>query len=137
MPRSDPPDPATDQTGPFPETRATHDRILDDPGDYPPGWVEQARFRERYDLPPFRPPRFSDDVTVADVVASLADELDVSLSLVAYDVRTDGWWIEIDGTRGFRIPRHRDDAANTVIEMTADEFEARVTAVVEGSALED
>lgn len=137
MPRSDPPDPARDQAGPFPEEREIHEEVLSAPEQYPSGWVEQARFRERYNLPPFRPPRFTDGVTVNSVVDSLEAEYGVDISLVAYAVRRDGWWVEIDGTPAFRIRRHRDDAANTVIEMTSDEFESQVEEAIDESGREE
>lgn len=137
MPRSNPPDPADDQTGPFPEERSVHETILSSPDEYPSGWVDQARFRERYDLPPFRPPRFADDVRVASVVESLEEAYSVTISLVAYDVRGEGWWIEIDGEPAFQVQRYRDDAANTVVETTSDEFEERCRDAVGESGVEE
>lgn len=124
MPRDTPPDPASDQAGPFPEARSAHDAISERPGAYPDGWVEQVRFRERYDLPPFRPPRFEDDVDVAATVESIEAERDVDVSFVAY--APGEWVVELDGERAFGLPRHRDDASNVVVETTASAFAERV-----------
>lgn len=124
MPRDAPPDPARDQTSRFPEARAVHEAIRARPERYPAGWVEQVRFRERYDLPPFRPPRFADGARVAMAVAAIKDEHNIDVGFAAY---TPGEWVvELDGERAFRLPRHRDDAANVVVEMTADEFRKRI-----------
>ena len=124
MPRDAPPDPETDQVGPFPEARSIHEAIRADPWAYPPGWVEQVRFRDRYDLPPFRPPRFADGESVASTVADVEDAFGVDLSFVAY--APGEWAVELDGEQAFDLPRHRDDASNVVVETTADAFRQTV-----------
>jgi hypothetical protein len=131
MTRRSPPDPEADQAGSFPEARAVHEDILSAPESYPSGWVEQAQFRDRNDLPPFRPPRFNDGVRVRSTIEDLETDLDVSIDLIAYDVRTDGWWVEIDGDPAFSYDRYRDDGANTVIQMDAATFRERVRTAVD------
>ena len=126
MTRETPPDPDTDQRRPFPEARAVHEAVLSTPGEHPDGWVEQARFRERYDLPPFRPPRFEDGRRVDETVDRIERERGVAISFAAYDVREEGWVAEIDGRRAFPVDRRRSDAANVVFEMTEAAFEERV-----------
>lgn len=125
MPRRTPPDPERDQAKAFPAAAETNERIRSNPGEYPTGWVQQAEFRHRYDLPPFRPPRFADGETVREVVERLEAELGCDVSFVTYDV-AEGWLVEVDGGAAFRVDRHRDDAANTVLELPSDEFESRV-----------
>ncbi len=125
MGRDAPPDPETDQNRTFGTALQVHTRIKSDPSAYPSGWVEQVRFRDRYELPPFRPPRFSDGTRVRETIESLEDELAIEIGFTATDVE-EGWWVEIDRTPAFRIDRYRDDAANTVIEMTADAFVDRI-----------
>lgn len=120
MVRSDPPTPGEQRT--LDVEGAIQDAVLDSPEEYPDGWVEQARFRERYDLPPFRPSRFSDGTPVHGVVSELEDELDAEVTFVARDIEAEGWTVEVDGERACRVDRTRDDAANTVVEMTAEEF---------------
>lgn len=118
--RDAPPDPERDQAdGEFPDARAVHDAIAAAPEEYPDGWVEQVRFRERYDLPPFRPPRFVDDTPIHEVIARLETELDVHITFVRYG---EDWTVEVEGTRAFAVTRHRDDAANTVVEMDSETF---------------
>lgn len=117
-----PPDPKTDQVGSFPDAQAIHDRILDEPTEWPDGWVEQAQFRDRYDLPPFRPPRFSDETTARSVIESIATELDVSIDFV-YD---DGWMVVVDDMAAFPVDRWRDDAANTVIALDSETFDTYI-----------
>lgn len=130
MPRDVPPDPETDQKRPFPEAQSVHDRILSSPDDHPEGWVEQAQFRERYGLPPFRPPRFRDSALLDETIGVLELEVGVDIEIVARDVHREGWAVEVDGRRAFRFEHHRDDAANTVVEMTSTEFEAAIERVV-------
>jgi glycosidase len=125
MGRDAPPDPETDQQRSFEKASRIHARIRKTPSEYPAGWVEQVRFRERYDLPPFRPPRFLDGARVHETVDALEAEFDVDIGFTSTDV-DEGWWVEIDRELAFGIDRYRDDAANTVIEMSADRFERRV-----------
>lgn len=129
--RDVPPDPDSDQNRAFPKAQEFHDRILANPDEQPEGWVEQARFRERYSLPPFRPPRFRDGELLEDKLAALESDLGVDIDLVARDVRREGWVVEIDGHRAFRFDHHRDDAANTIIEMTTDEFASAVRSAID------
>ena len=117
MPREAPPDPEHDQDRSFPEARAIHERILAHPDNHLEGWVEQACFRERYDLPPFRPPRFVDGTSVAETVSALEVQLDISIEFVAYDIDRGGWLVKVDDERVFRFEQYRDDAANSVVDM--------------------
>ena len=125
MARDSPPDPATDQNRTFETAARVHANVKANPSAYPAGWVEQVRFRARYELPPFRPPRFSDGTRVGDAVDAREAEFGVEIGFAATDVE-EGWWVEIDDERAFRIDRYRDDAANTVIETTDGEFARRV-----------
>lgn len=121
----DPPDPEIDQNQSFEDARQIHRRIKANPQEYPEGWVEQVRFRDRCDLPPFHPPRFLDETRVHDTVTTLENELDISINFVS----TGGnrtWNVRIDGTAAFPVKRSRNDAANTIVEMTADEFTRRI-----------
>lgn len=126
MTRDTPPDPETDQRRAFPEAQSVHRAILSSPDEYPDGWVEQARFRERYDLPPFRPPRFEDGGRVRETVDRIERERGVEISFTAYEVHDEGWVTEIDGRRAFSFERRRSDAANVVFELTEAAFVDRV-----------
>lgn len=128
MPRDAPPDPESDQAGPFPEARSIHEAIREEPEAYPPGWVEQVRFRDRYDLPPFRPPRFEDGESVAETVADVENRFGADVSFVAY--APGEWAVELDGEPAFDLQRRRDDASNVVVETTADGFRERVASAL-------
>lgn len=129
MVRDDPPDPDRDQRRPFSAVRAVHDEIRADPEAYPGGWVEQVRFRERYELPPFRPPRFVDGVPVHETVSDVESRHGVDVEFAAY--APGEWLVELGGERAFRVARRRDDAANTVVQCSASEFRDRVERAVE------
>ena len=103
----------------FDTARRRHEAILANPESVPPGWVEQARFRERYDLPPFRPPRFEDGVDVRPVLAALSDRFGTRIEFVR---RASTWAVEVDGERAFPVERWRDGATNVVVGISADEF---------------
>lgn len=92
--------------------------------------MEQARFRERYGLPPFRPLRFRDGALLNETIKALESDVGVDIEIVARDVHREEWAIEVDGRQAFRFEHHRDDAANTVVEMTAAEFEAAIERAV-------
>ena len=131
MGRDAPPDPETDQHRTFERATRIHERIRATPAEYPAGWVEQVRFRERYDLPPFRPPRFADGTRVRKTTEALESEFGVEVGFSSTGV-DEGWRVEIDREPAFAIDRYRDDAANTVIEMTAEAFEDRVAGTLSG-----
>lgn len=109
----------------FEAARRRHEAILIDPESFPPGWVEQARFRDRYDLPPFRPPRFREDTPVLSVVSALESEHGVAVTFVERDVGSE-WSVEVDGRHAFTVERRRDAATNVVVPMSPDAFRAAV-----------
>lgn len=129
MGRDTPPDPETDQQQSFETAARVHERIRADPSAHPAGWVEQVRFRDRYDLPPFRPPRFADGTRIRETIERLEAELGVEIGFSTTGA-AEGWRVEIDREAAFEIDRYRDDAANTVIETTAEAFADRVTEAV-------
>ena len=115
----------------FDVARRTHEAILADPGSVPPGWVEQARFRDRYDLPPFRPPRFEDGIRVRPVVEALEARFDTRIEFVQRDSR---WVVELDGECGFPVERRRDGATNVVVGTSAEAFRSAVDRALSGRA---
>ncbi len=129
MGRDAPPDPATDQQRSFETAARVHERIRSDPSAYPAGWVEQVRFRDRYGLPPFRPPRFADGARVRETLERLESELGVEIGFATAG-GGEGWRVEIDREPAFGIDRYRDDAANTVIELSETAFVERIEGAV-------
>jgi len=91
--------------------------------------VEQARFRDRYDLPPFRPPRFLDDTPVHPVVSALEAELGVEVTFVERDVGS-GWAVQLDGNHAFTVERQRDVATNVVVPISPSEFRGAVESAI-------
>lgn len=104
------------------------ERVLASPTDYPDTWVEQAEFRERYDLPPFRPPRFTDGVLVHPVVEALEERHGVAITFLLRGSvdrnlhETGEWVVEVDGSPVSALGRSRDADSNTVIEVTSEGF---------------
>lgn len=125
MGRDNPPDPETDQNRSFDDAQQIHSQIEANPDEYPEGWIEQVRFRDRYNLPPFRPPRFLDGIRVRNIVTMLEDELAISIDFVSAGERQ-AWDVRIDDTIGFYVKQSRNDAANTIVETTSDEFAQRI-----------
>lgn len=113
----------------FEAARRRHEAILANPESFPPGWVEQARFRDRYDLPPFRPPRFRDGTLVQAVVSALEAKHDVKVTFVERDIGTE-WSVEIDRAHVFTVERQRDAATNVVVPMSPGAFRAAVEAAI-------
>jgi hypothetical protein len=109
--------------------RCCQEAILAAPESLSRGWVEQARFRDRYDLPPFRPPRFRDDTPVRAVVSALEAEHGVDVMFVERDIGS-GWSVEIDGNHAFTVEWRRDGATNVVVPISPGAFRAAVEAVV-------
>lgn len=107
----------------FETARRHHEAILAHPESVPPGWVEQARFRDRYDLPPFRPPHFEDGVDVRGVIEELEARFGVRIRFVERDST---WAVELDGERELPVERRRDGATNVVVGSSAAAFRAAV-----------
>ena len=53
-------------------------------------WVEQAWFRDQYNLPPFGPPRLRDDTPLRVVVSVLKTDHDVKVTFVKRDIGSGG-----------------------------------------------
>ena len=99
--------------------------------DRPDWWAENARRREEMDLPPYRPPRFEDGTYTHEIVPKLEDEHDCSIRFASVNPSyPEDWSVEVDGRPVVSIGRHRDEAGNTVYELSAAEFEERIEAAL-------
>ena len=105
----------------FETARRRHEAILTAPESSPPASAEQARFRDRYDLPPFQPPRFRDDTPVRQVVSALEAEHSIEVIFVEHHIGS-GWSVGIDGCHGFTVERQRDGATNVVVPRSPSDF---------------
>lgn len=97
--------------------------------DRPAWWNENAKLRHQLSLPPYEPSRFSDGTYTFKVVSALETVFDCSIQFIGVNpTYPDDWEVRIDGERLLTIGRHRDEHGNTVYEMDADTFKARVRA---------
>lgn len=107
----------------------------DDPSK-PAWWRENQRLRDQLGLPPYEPPRFRDGTPTYRVTDDLEAEHECTIRFRGKNTSyPDEFDVVVDGSPAFRVGRHRDENANTVYELTADEFRARFEAVLgEGAA---
>ena len=122
-----------------------HDQIKIDP-EQPPDWLNRddpyehvdikclphwwsdaiEQFRE-YDLPPYKPPRFADNVIVPPIVQRLEQSYDIEIQFIGIDVRIgDSWGIRADGKFVTTVSRERVRNGFTRYELTSDEFEQQI-----------
>ena len=88
--------------------------------DSPEWWRKNESIREDMGLPEYEPPRFEDDVYVHDVVPYIEEQHDVSVQFVGVNTEYgDDWEIRLDLEPVLSIGRHRDEAGNTVFEVSA------------------
>lgn len=89
----------------------------------PNWWRDNEALREQLDLPPYRPPRFLDDVYIHEVVTCLEQNHEIGILLLGIDTRYgDDWDITVDGDRIGSIGHHRDKNSNTVYELESETF---------------
>lgn len=92
-------------------------------GEKPEWWHRNERFKTEHDLPPYRPPRFKDDVYTHEVVPELERRYDRSIRFLAVDpTYSDDWEVRADGDRVLTIGRRRDEDGNTVYAMSSEAF---------------
>ena len=93
-----------------------------------PQWWSDAieQFRE-YDLPPYKPPRFADNVIVPPIVQRLEQSYDIKIQFIGIDVRIgDSWGIRADDKLLTTVSRERVRNGFTRYELTSDEFEQQI-----------
>lgn len=93
-----------------------------------PNWWANAieEFRE-YDLRPYKPPRFDDDVIVPPVVQRLESKHGVNIRFMGVNVQYgDSWGIYIEGTLVSTVSRERTSDAYSRYGITSGQFERLV-----------
>jgi len=101
--------------------------------DRPEWWETNSEIKRELGLPAYEPPTFEDGRYVHEVVDPLESRWDCSIQFAVVNPSyPDTWHVWIDGERAFAVGRYRTVDANTVYEMTADEFRSAV-----GSYLRD
>ena len=116
-----------------PRPDATGSGVEDPPGDdedldaYPSWWRRNVEEFRRYDLQPYRPPRFDDDELLPPLLDALEDDLGASIQLRVVDPQ-DGnrWEVVVDGDPIAEVDRDRHVDGYSVFHLTADEFERLV-----------
>lgn len=100
---------------------------MDDRADLPNWWINNQRLRDEMGLPEYRPPRFCDGTYTHETVSKLETELDIALCFRGFDTRySDDFTVVADGEPLFDVGRKRDNAGNTIYQVTNEEFRKRV-----------
>lgn len=93
----------------------------------PEWWVENRRLKEEMGLREYVPPRFDDGVYAHDIVPVLEAELECTIRFVAFNPDRPGdWRVEVDSRVAFAVERLRDDAGNSVYDISSDAFADRI-----------
>lgn len=97
----------------------------------PDWWLENEQIRDEMDLPPYRPPRFADDVYTYEVIEPLESEFDCEVRFVGVNARHgEDWTVRVDGDPAFSVGRRRDEQGNTVYTVDSEAFERQVRAAI-------
>ena len=90
-----------------------------------PDWWRSAiaEFRS-HDLPPYKPPRFSDGVLIQEVIDKLKEEHSRRISLIGIDTRYgDDWSVRVDDKTVGEIEHTRAAEGYVVFGMESEKFE--------------
>jgi hypothetical protein len=99
---------------------------------YPTWWHENIKEFRRYEMRPYRPPRFSDGELVPPVMTELQEELGVEIRLRATDPAVgENWELHVDGTKITEVGRSREGEGFTEYSMDSETFEITVRSAVE------
>lgn len=91
--------------------------------EYPDWWRQNVEEFRKYNMRPYRPPRFADGTVTQKVISGLEEELDVEIRLRAQNPREgEDWQIWINETPVAAIGRSRDGDGYTVYEMSTEQF---------------
>lgn len=95
----------------------------------PDWWIANERVKAELDLPAYEPPRFADGTYTHEVVPGLAAEYDCTIRFVGVDPRyPEDWEVRVGGEPILEVGRRRDANGNTVYQLSAGEFEAKLRA---------
>lgn len=95
----------------------------------PSWWEKNEKYRERFELPEYQPPKFADDVYTHEVVDSLEEEHGGEIQFRGVNTEyPDDIDVRIDGETAFSVERYRTPDGNTRYRITSTEFRERVEA---------
>jgi hypothetical protein len=97
----------------------------------PEWWYTAAMEYNRFELRPYRPPKFVDQSIVQPVIKKLQAKNNIHISLMCKNpVPGKDWEVIVDNELCCNIGRHRDPSGYTIYELTEEEFIKRVEACV-------
>jgi hypothetical protein len=95
----------------------------------PDWWEKNERYRERFELPEYDPPKFNDDIYTYKVINSLEEEHGCTIQFLGVNTKyPDDIDIRIDSKTAFSVGRRRTSGGNTIYKITSEEFRERVNA---------
>jgi hypothetical protein len=93
----------------------------------PDWWLQSERIKQRLDLPPYEPPRFSDGTYKHQIVEQLEKKHNCEIRFIGNNTEyPDDWEVWINNETVFKISRRRDHNGNTVYLMTPDRFRQKI-----------
>jgi len=99
---------------------------------YPAWWRENIEEFRRYEMRPYRPPRFRDGELVPPAITDLQEELDVEIRLRATNPAVgENWELHVDGDRVTEVGRSREGEGFTEYDIDSETFETTVRSAVE------
>ncbi|WP_436348135.1 hypothetical protein [Natronorubrum sp. FCH18a] len=102
----------------------------DSPDEQPSWWKQNEQLRAELDLPTYDAPVFTDETYVHEVVSALEEEYRCDIQFADPTPGADNdWEIRVNGRPVRTVRRWRDSEANTVFEMTSQEFRETITEV--------
>lgn len=93
----------------------------------PEWWTRNQRLRDELDLPAYEPSRLSDGTYVHEVVDSLEERYECSITLRSKNPRHPcDWRVLVDGEPVVTVERTRTEQGNTIYQLTSEELETAV-----------
>jgi hypothetical protein len=89
-----------------------------------PDWWRDAVIEfKAHDLPPYQPPRFSDDVLVPPILIGMETVFDIEIQLIGIDVdHDDTWGIHVGDEVIATVSRERTLSGHTRYDVTSRDF---------------
>lgn len=98
----------------------------------PDWWEANKQLKNELGLPPYRPPRFLDDVYTFEVVGPLESKYNCNIRFsVTNPGYPDDWEVRVNQKPIMEIGKYRDKNGNTIFEITSTEFENKLKNVLE------
>lgn len=103
----------------FDEDRPYEDEDL---SDYPDWWRENIQEFQKYNLRPYRPPRFQDGELVPEVLSQVEDEYGVDVQILSTEpAKEQNWEFRVDGRVLLSFDKFRHERGYSVFQIDAEE----------------